>query len=319
MNAKGALLALLAFAIYATHDAVIKFLGASYSPFQIIFFSSLLAFPMVTFLLMRDATQANLRPVHPWWTGLRTICGVITGVCAFYAFSVLPLAETYALLFAQPLIITVLSIPVLGEKVGAHRWGAVVVGLIGVVIVLRPGGQALELGHIAGVAAAAFGALGAIIIRKIGGEERAVVLMLYPLAANFLLMIAVLPFVYEPMPLLDLGGVGVIALFSLTAGLILIMAYKNAEAAIVAPMQYSQIIWATVFGFLFFGESLDGPTVLGAAVIIASGMYIVFRESAGPSTNTPVLRTKSRGYSPSGFRIGAIVRLRREKERREAQ
>ena len=98
-NAKGALLALLTFGVYSTHDVIVKFLGADYSPFQIVFFSVLLSFPLVSLMLIRDTTPGHLRPIHPWWTALRTLSAVITGVAAFYAFSVLPLAETYAIIF----------------------------------------------------------------------------------------------------------------------------------------------------------------------------------------------------------------------------
>jgi S-adenosylmethionine uptake transporter len=138
-NLKGAACALGAFALYATHDVFIKTLGGTFAPFQIVFFSTLLSFPLVTLMMMRDQTRGTLIPVHPWWTALRTCCSVIIAGTAFYAFSNLPLAEVYAILFAAPMLITVLSIPILGERVGIHRWGAVIVGLVGVVIVLRPG------------------------------------------------------------------------------------------------------------------------------------------------------------------------------------
>ncbi|TCS60404.1 DMT family transporter [Primorskyibacter sedentarius] len=314
MYLKGVLYALTAFAIYATHDVVIKFLGAIYSPVQIIFFSSLTSFPLVAFMLMGDQTQGNLRPVHPWWILLRTLCTLITMMSAFYAFSVLPLAQTYAILFASPLLITLLAIPMLGERVGLHRGAAVILGLAGVFIVLQPGSSELSLGHLAALSAAIFSALASIIVRKIGREERSVVLMLYPLAANFIVMGSLLSFVYQPMPLLHLGGIGVISLFGFVAGLFLIAAYKNGEAAIVAPMQYSQIIWATVYGFLLFNESIDRATIVGTSVIIASGLYIVFRESrGGRSDNTPVLRTRSRGATAASFRITHM--LRRAKQR----
>ena len=129
-NVKGALLALGAFALFASHDVAVKTLGADFATFQIVFFSVLLSFPLVVLMLMRDPTHGTLIPVHPWWTALRTLAAIVTGSSAFYAFSVLPLAETYAILFATPLLITVLSIPILGERVGPHRWGAVIVGLI---------------------------------------------------------------------------------------------------------------------------------------------------------------------------------------------
>lgn len=309
MNLHGALFALLAFAIFATHDVVIKILGATYSPFQIIFFSTLFSFPLVTVMLIKDDTKGNLRPVHPWWTAFRTFCTSITAFAAFYAFSVLPLAQTYAILFAAPLLITVLAIPFLGEKVGLRRGIAVLVGLTGVIVVLRPGSAELSLGHLAALAAAIFGALASIIVRKIGREERTIVLMLYPMAANFVIMGVLIVFVYKPMPLEHLGGIGIISLFGFVAGLLLIKAYKNAEATIVAPMQYSQIIWATIFGFLFFGEAVDLATIVGAGIIIASGVYIVLRENeSGVSENQPVSRTRSRASTAASFRISPILR-----------
>ncbi|WGW04726.1 DMT family transporter [Tropicibacter oceani] len=307
-NAQGAGFALLAFAIFATHDVVIKFLGATYSPFQIIFFSTLMSFPLVTFMLMRDATHGNLRPVHPWWTALRTGCVVINGMCAFYAFSVLPLAQTYAILFASPLLITLLSIPLLGEKVGLHRGAAVVAGLIGVMVVLRPGSADLSSGHFAAMASAVFGATASIIVRKVGRQERSVVLLLYPMAANFVLVGALMIATYKPMPIQDFGGAGLISIMGFIAGLFLIGAYRRGEAAIVAPMQYSQIIWATIYGYFIFGESIDMPTFVGAGIIIASGLYIVARESGkGAASQTPVLRTRSRGNGAS-FRITSFIK-----------
>lgn len=313
MSLSGPIYALLAFAIFSSHDVIIKVLGGFYAPFQIIFFSTLFSFPLVTFMLMRDATEGHLLPVHPWWTALRTISAVITGFSAFYAFSVLPLAQVYVMIFASPLLITMLSIPILGERVGIHRLLAVVVGLAGVIVVLRPGSADLGLGHLAALAAALFGALASVIVRKVGRDERMAVLMLYPMAANFLVMGAVLAFVYEPMPIEHVGGVAVISLFGFIAGILLIAAYRNGDAATVAPMQYSQIIWATVFGYLLFGETVDAPTVIGAGIIIASGVYIVFRETRpGASSNTPVLRTRSRGPSAASFRISPLLRRMRE-------
>ncbi|OIP83205.1 MAG: EamA family transporter [Rhodobacterales bacterium CG2_30_65_12] len=313
MFLSGPLYALLAFAIFSTHDVIIKVLGGFYAPFQIIFFSTLFSFPFVTFMLMRDATEGHLIPKHPWWMALRTVAAMITGFSAFYAFSVLPLAQVYVVIFASPLLITILSIPLLGERVGIHRILAVIVGLAGVIVVLRPGSAELGLGHLAAGAAALFGALTSVIVRKIGRDERTVVLMLYPMAANFLVMGALLALVYAPMPLQHLGGIAVISLFGFVAGLLLIAAYRNGEAAIVAPMQYSQIIWATLYGYFLFDERVDLPTVIGAGIIIASGVYIVFRESRlGAKSNTPVLRTRSRGPSAASFRISPLLRRARK-------
>ena len=308
-NVKGALFALLAFGVFATHDVIVKVLGGVYSPVQIVFFSVLLSFPLATLTMMRDARPGTLLPVHPWWMALRTGAVVVTGLSAFYAFSVLPLAQVYAILFAAPLFITVLAIPVLKERVGPRRWGAVVVGLAGVIVVLRPGETQLGLGHLAAVMAALGGSLASIIVRKIGHEERPVALMLYPMMANVVLMGGALAWVYEPMPVEHLGLLVVLSVMAYVAGRLMISAYQTGEAVVVAPMQYSQILWATVYGLAFFDENLDRPTILGAAIIIASGVYIVLREARSTaSENRPVLRTRSRAETGTSLRVGPIMR-----------
>ncbi len=309
-NLKGVAFALFAFAVYSGHDVVIKFLGADVSPFQILFFSVLLSFPLVTLMMMRERAPGNLRPVHPGYVAVRTIAGTITGGCAFYAFSVLPLAQVYAFIFAAPLLITVLSIPILGEKVGMHRWAAVALGLIGVLIVLRPGAAPFTLGHVAGLTAAAGSAIVSVVTRKIGREERSAVLMLYPMMTNVIVMGAILPFVWVPI---ELGQFGLLALMStlgFIGGVCSIAAYRNGDAAIVAPMQYSQIIWGALFGLLIFSEVPDRYTLVGAGVIILAGIYVVVRESLGGSKHTPVLETRTQPRTPSGITISAMLRDR---------
>ncbi|MGB3313673.1 MAG: DMT family transporter [Albidovulum sp.] len=294
-NVKGAVTALAAMGIFATHDVVVKVLGAEYSAFQIVFFAALLSFPIVSVILLADAREASLKPRHPWWVLLRTICTTITGVAAFYAFSILPLAQVYVILFSSPLLITILAIPILGETVRLRRWAAVIAGLVGVLVVMRPGQADLSLGHLAALVAAICGATASVIVRRIGQDERSVVLLLYPMVGNVIAMGVALPFVYRPMPLGDLGLLGIIAIFGLAASYLVILAYRAGEAVIVAPMQYSQILWATGYGYLLFAETPDGPTILGAGIIIASGIYIVLREGrAGTSANRPVLLTRSR-------------------------
>ncbi len=314
---KGALLSLAAFAFYATHDVVVKYLGADYTSFQIIFFSGLMGFPLVTMMLMADRTDGNLIPKHPWWTALRTVSAVATGAMGFYAFSKLPMAQCYAIFFAMPILITLMAIPMLGEKIGLRRGIAVVVGLLGVIIVLRPGQVDLGLGHLAALAAATTGAMTSVIVRKIGNDERSVVLMLYPMVASVILMGLALPFVYVPMPLNHLGLLAVMALLGLIGSVLVIAAYRTAPAIIVAPMQYSQIIWAVIYGYLFFDESMDGYTALGTAVIVASGTYIVLREGTPKvSENRPVLNSQSRLDTGTVPRISLWLRLFERRDNR---
>jgi S-adenosylmethionine uptake transporter len=309
-NLRGALLALAAFAVYASNDTLVKFLGASYSPFQLIFFTGLLGFPLITIVLMSDRSDGNLIPKHPYWTALRTLAAVLNGITGFYAFSVLPLAQCYAIIFAMPILITLLAIPILGEKIGIHRGLAIITGLLGVMIVLRPGQVPLGLGHLSALAAALLGATTSVIVRKIGHEERSIVLMIYPMVANFVIMAIALPFVYIPIPVEHLGMMAAMSLLALVAGLLMIAAYRRAPAIIVAPMQYSQMIWAIIYGTLFFNESIDLWTGVGAAVITAAGVYIVLREDKpGLSKNRPVLETRSRYDGATTPRISTWMRL----------
>lgn len=308
-NVKGALTALLAMGIFATHDVVAKTLGQTFHAAQIVFFAALLSFPLISVVLIHNRTPGTLWPVHPGWLLLRTICVVITGLSAFHAFAVLPFAQTYAILFATPLLITLLAIPMLGEKVGIHRGLAVVVGLIGVLIVLRPGQVALSMGHLSALIAAVTSAMVSVIARKIGGDERATVMLLFPMLGNVVVMGAILPFVYRPMTVDHLALSAIIAVFGLIGATLTIRAYRQAEAVIVAPMQYSQIIWATGYGWFLFHERVDTATLIGAAVIIASGLYIVLREGRGGSRLRPVLRSRLRGETGITPRPSLIQRL----------
>ena len=308
-NLKGAALGLLAFALFSSQDVLVKLLGASYSPVQILFFAGLLGFPLTTLILLRDASGGTLIPRHPWWMALRTAAVMVTGLSAFYAFSVLPLAQVYAIVFATPLLITVLAIPVLGERVRLRRWLAVLVGLIGVIVVVQPGRTDLGLGHLAALMAATGGATAAVIVRRIGAGERSIVLLLYPMMGNFVVLGLALGLVYRPMPALDFGAMAAIAVLALMATAAIIAAYKTGEAGIVAPMQYSQILWATLYGAVIFGERPDGATYLGATLIIASGLYILLREGrSGVSANRPVSATRSRPETGVSPRVSLVLR-----------
>jgi drug/metabolite transporter (DMT)-like permease len=309
-NTQGALLALLAFALYATHDAVVKLLGADYSPFQLIFFSTLFSFPFAIGMMMRDPRPGTLRPVHPWWIALRSVASLCTALSAFYAFSVLPLAQVYAIAFAQPLLITLLAIPLLRERIRLRRGLAVVVGLLGVTVVLRPGASELSLGHLAALMAAVCGAVSSVIVRKVGQEERPVVLLVYPMLANLLLAGLFLPAVYRPMEAEHMGLLAFMSALGWTGGVVIIAAYKAGQAVVVAPMQYVQILFATFFGYAFFRETIDTWTAVGAGIIIASGIYIVLREdSAGTSRNQPVLNTRLRPDTGTAPRPSTLQRL----------
>lgn len=296
--------ALAGFAVFSTHDAMIKALASGYSVFQIIFFATLFSFVPLTITILSDRKTETFRPNNPGLVLLRSGLMVTSMATAFYAFATLPLTEVYSLLFTFPLLVTALSVPLLGEVVRAQRWAAVAIGLVGVLIVLRPGMTALSLGHFAALTAATSSALATIVVRKIGHSERSAVLIVYPMLVGVLVMGAVQPLVYHPPELRHLAMMALVGLFSAFAQHLIIQAYRAAPAAVISPIQYSQILWATIFGMIFFNERPDIWVAVGASIIIASGLFVVWRESrANVSTRSPVLRTTNprpdAGPSPS--------------------
>ena len=278
---RGAFCSLAAFTLYTLNDITVKFLGSDYSVIQILFFSGMAGFPLIVVQMMAAPEVGSLRPVLPVWTAARMAIVIANGLLVSYAFTALPLSEAYAIFFLMPLFICVLAVPLLGEPIDLARGLAVVAGLAGVYVVLRPDQVALQPAHFCALAGATLGALYYIIIRKTGGVERIAVIMLYPMLAQVAVVAALLPLVYVPMPLQHLGLTGLMALEGFGGTLLIILAYRHAPAVVVAPMQYVQIIVATLFSVLYFGEPLAAGTVLGIAVIIAAGLFIMLRSANG--------------------------------------
>jgi drug/metabolite transporter (DMT)-like permease len=198
---------------------------------------------------------------------------------AFTAFSLLPLAEAYSLFFAAPLVTTALSVPVLGEKVGWRRWTAVLVGFVGVLIVLRPGVASVGTGHMAALMVAVCFALSLILVRKAGTGVTtvAVGVWLYVFQVVATALVVVPDFV--PMAISDILAVGLAGIFIGTANLMLISANRTIPPVLVSLFHYTQLVWGIVFGVTLFGDYPDGLMLLGAAIIVASGAFIAWRET----------------------------------------
>lgn len=289
--AKCTLVALSGFAVFSAHDALIKALP-DYSVFQIGFFSVLFSFVPFTLFLAVSRKEFSLRPKNTKLVAIRC-CSILGSMLfAFYAFRNLPLTQVYALIFSAPLIITVLAIPILGEKVKLFRWMAVLIGFAGVIVVLGAQFGSLGMGHIAGILCALCSATTAVVTRKIGASESTLTLIVYPLLINLSICGLALIKVYKPMPGIVLLAMCAIGLFAVMGQSLLIYAYRNAPAQYIAPFQYSQMIWAVIIGMVFFSEIPQLNILLGASIIIASGILIVWREMQ-VSSNKPILNTRN--------------------------
>jgi drug/metabolite transporter (DMT)-like permease len=209
------------------------------------------------------------------------------------------MVQVYVLLFTTPVLISLLAIPFLGEKIHASRGISILMGFIGVIVVLRPSPENLEIGHLFGFAAALCNSSASIISRKIGNVENAAILILSPLLLSIFLSGGTLYFVYTPMPLGDLSLMFLLGVFALLGQLFILTGYRCAPAAVVAPMQYSQILWAILFGWLFFDESVDQVAVIGLVITVFSGVMIVWRETIA-SVRQPVLHSRNTRSVASG-------------------
>ena len=288
---KGIGFALLGFSTFSLHDALIKSIE-NVPVFQTAFFVVLFSFVPFTLFLAIDGTERSLRPRLPVLVALRCLFTVTGLLCVFYAFGRLPLAEVYSLLFAAPILITLLAIPVLGERVRLIRWFAIFLGMAGVLVVLQPNNASLSMDHLAAIGAAACVACTSVVTRKIGSREHSVTLILYPMLTNVVVTGIATVFVYVPLPgevLLKLCGIGVL---SVVGQSLMIQAYRSSEAQFVAPMQYSQMLWALIYGALIFNESVDRTVLLGSTVIVFSGLLFIWRELVA-SVKQPVLKTRN--------------------------
>lgn len=291
----GVLLGFLGYFIYACSDAMIKALGPSLPIYEIAFFTALFALIPALFTKRReDSWAAIFVPRNKALLAVRMTSGTIGGLLAVVAFTTLPLAEAYALIFLLPIFVTVLSAVFLGETIGWKRRGAVVVGLLGVVLVVRPGFRDILPGHLAAVGAALCGAVTVIVLRKLGPTERRITLIgsviVASIAFNGVLMI---PTFVVPTPDLFhlLVGAGVCAGLG---HLVQVFATRAAPANRVAPTQYSQIIWAAVIGATFFGEVPDLVGIAGMALVGVAGLFTFLREEERSkwSWRTPLVRNR---------------------------
>ena len=292
---RGIGLALIAFSVFSAHDALIKSVGYI-STFQTAFFVVLFSFVPFALVMAVDPRERSFRPRLPGLVALRCLFALSALLCGFYAFGQLPMAQAYSLLFSAPIIITVLAIPLLGERVRLIRWVAILMGMAGVMVVLQPGKTELTLGHLAALTAAFSVACVSIVTRKIGDREHSITLMLYPMLTNLLVCGACLYFVYEPMSGETLARLACIGLLNVIGQSMMINAYRISEAQFIAPMQYSQMIWALVYGALIFDDTIDYTTILGALIIILSGLLFIWRELSN-SLFKPVLQTRSMRYA----------------------
>ncbi len=275
----GVLLGFMAFAAYALSDAFVKMLAGSVPAYEAVFFGAALGLSALPFIKSRgdrwsDAWRAR-RP-HLWL--IRALASAVGSTAAVIAFTALPMAEAFALIFLMPIFVTLLSVLILREHVGWRRWAAVVAGFIGVLVVLRPGFRVLGVGHVAAIVCGLAGAVSMIAMRLAGAHEKRLCLygagVIGPMLLSGAMMLPHFRWPTAHQAVL-LSGYGLLAAL---AGVLLMLATQRAPANRVAPTQYSQMLWAVFLGYSLFHDLLDWPMAIGIAIILGAGLFTFVRE-----------------------------------------
>ena len=264
---------------FAFADALAKWFGqAGYDSIQIVFFRY--AFGLIPVAIaIAVSGPAGLKTKHPWLHVLRGLLMFSALALFFRGLKYMPLAEGISVAFSAPLFVTALSWPMLGERVGPFRWAAVVVGFLGALVILRPGTDAFRPEALLILGSAVFFALAVLHTRRMSRTETNVAMYTYSTIFAGLATTPFLPFVWVAPEPSHVGLFFLLAMIGGTASYLMIVAYRNAPAALNASFEYTALIWAALLGWFLWGETPDLIVWLGAGLIVVAGLTITYRET----------------------------------------
>jgi S-adenosylmethionine uptake transporter len=277
-NLTGIWLMLASFAAFSCGDLIAKLLTADYHPVQIACSRQLGVVAAVAVLFAMKGS-AILRSTAPKLQVARGLCAVVSATSFIFAISYVPLADAVAVTFAAPFMVTVLGAVVLREAVGTKRWIAVTVGFIGTLVIVRPGFGVFHPAIFLVLLAAAAFALRQIVSRYIGRRDRTMTTLAYTALTSVIVLAIPMPLIWTtPTSIVDVVMMAAVAIMAGMGEFLLIRALEIAAAVVVAPVQYSLILYGTLWGYLVFAELPDRWTWLGASIIVGSGLYMLYLE-----------------------------------------
>ena len=277
---RGMSAAMGAFFMFTLMNMFAKLLSTNHSVIEIAFYRNLIAcIPFLIMIFVFGRREILVIHSKPSLVGIRAVIGTISLVTTFAAYSLMPMADTTALLFTASLFIPVLGVIFLKESVGPYRWAAVTIGFIGVVIMSHPSGEVHTLGILVALFAALLHAILQIILRYLGSYESPETISFYFFVVGVFLTALPLPFIAVRPTIAEIPLFLGIGLSGAAAQWLLSIAFRNARVAIVTVFNYSGIVWATLIGWMIWND-WPMPTVMaGAAVVIASNALMIWRES----------------------------------------
>jgi len=272
---------------FAIQDAGIKWLSAEVAVLQILFLRSLFGLLFLGASTGFSGERISLKVSRPWLLVLRTGINILSWILFFTSLKYLPLATAVALFFSFPLFLTIISVPLLGETVGMRRILAIVVGFVGVLLITNPG-EGLSMPALMMLGAALGWAIVASLTRILGESENTTTLLFYTLLGFAVLLVIPQYWLWQAIDvdawlmIVGIAFFGVIAQFSVTK------AYAIASPSLIAPFEYTALIWSAILGYLVWNDIPDAYAIAGAVLIIGSGIYIIHRESINrPPPSSP--------------------------------
>lgn len=275
----GIFMMLIGIAAFSIMDATLKWLTEGYSIAQVVMLRSWFGLPLLCLFALYGSRWSDLKTRNPGIHFVRYLLVLVLSFSFFWALSQMKLVDAIAITFAAPIFITALSVPLLKESVGMRRCLAITAGFCGVLIMLRPGSGVFQWASLIVLGSVLVYSLLMITTRAYKSTESTAALMLYPQLGMSLTGLALLPFFWVTPDLADLGLFALAGCFGSIGVMCVTHAFRLGAAAVISPFEYSALIWASLLGYLLWGELPDSFTLIGAAVVIASGLYIVYRET----------------------------------------
>lgn len=271
---RGLALMLAAVALLTLMDALVKLVSARYPVAQAMALRNLVALPFLAVALRLEGGLAALRGGRHGLQLLRALLGFATGVCFFYALALLPLSEALAISFGAPFLAALLAGPLLGERIGPASWIAIALGLLGVLVVLRPGLAVVQPGALLAVGAAAFYAANTLVLRRLGASDPASVTALWGTTVAALLAVPLDPWSWRMPAASDLPVFLAIGSAGAAGTLLIAAAFRLAPVGLLTPLEYSALLWALLFDLLLFGVLPEPIVLLGAAIVVSGGLAL---------------------------------------------
>lgn len=286
----GAILVLIYTALISSADAITKLIAGGYAAPQLYCLSGLIVMGLCLLMDRHPSQRRGFKTVCPRTMALRSGLAVLASVGFFYAFKFLPFAEVFLFVGLMPILAGLMSGVILREHVRPSAWVALAAGFVGVMCLFPDGFSSVSLGHLIAFGAIVLGTFSMVLARYIGRyESNALAQVFYPNAAIFATMAVALPFVWRPMALVDLGWVVAYAALLFGARWLLVVALRLLAAYAVTPLMNLQFVWMVVLGAVFFNEFPAPGTYLGVAIVIGSGLFLVWDQFSPATQRKPSL------------------------------